>query len=330
MANDSLITVIVPTHNVAQYIESCICSLLSQTYKKLEIIIIDDGSTDGTVDIIRTYEKKDSRVRGYYKESTGVSDTRNIGIEKASGEYIGFCDADDTVECSMFEILHANAVTYKADISHCGYKMVFPNRIDYYYNTNQTIVQNHERGLIDIIENRLVEPSVWNKLFRAELIKDLRFNTNIRIYEDLLFCVHAFSKSQVAVFLDKPLYNYTKREDSTSTSATTTFHITDPIYVADDIYQHYHGVPSLSTICSSKLIANCINSYKAIILSKDSSHKTYKQFVRDRLRNCSGVLREVPIHLRVKALLVQYFPSIYSTIYRFYFRVLSRNKISTT
>ena len=144
-----LISIIIPAYNIEDYIGTCLDSLLKQTYKNLEIIVVDDGSSDNTGKIVDEYTIKYKNIKVIHKKNAGVSAARNSGLDLASGDYIGFVDGDDTVDEEMFEILINNAIKYDADISHCGYKMVFPSRIDYYHNTGILVEQDNKLGLKD-------------------------------------------------------------------------------------------------------------------------------------------------------------------------------------
>jgi glycosyltransferase involved in cell wall biosynthesis len=101
-----LISIVVPVYNSEKYLEKCLVSLINQTYKNIEIIVINDGSTDGSLDIAKQLAKRDSRVKVYSKKNGGLSSARNHGIEKASGEYIGFVDSDDYIDCNMYSYLY--------------------------------------------------------------------------------------------------------------------------------------------------------------------------------------------------------------------------------
>ena len=198
-----LISIIIPAYNIENYIAKCLDSLLNQTYKNLEIIVVDDGSSDDTGKIVDEYAVKYENIKLIHKKNGGVSAARNTGIEVASGYYIGFVDGDDTVDEEMFEVLINNAIKYNADISHCGYKMVFPSRIDYYYNTGILVEQDNQLGLKDLIIGNRVEPGLVNKLYKRELFKKVRLNENIKINEDLLANYYLFKQSQKSVFYDK-------------------------------------------------------------------------------------------------------------------------------
>ena len=227
------ISVIVPVYNIAEYLPRSLDSILSQTHRNTEVIVIDDGSSDGSGDIIREYEKKDSRVKGIFKKNSGVSDTRNAGIECAAGDYISFVDGDDYIEPEMLEHLLENALKYGADISHCGYQMVFPSRVDYYYNTGKLMVQDKRQGIRDLMKGELVEPGIWNKLYKREVIGSVRMPSDIRINEDYLFNVEVFLNSEKSVFEDKPFYHYILRENSAATSKLSEKKLFDGITVRE-------------------------------------------------------------------------------------------------
>ena len=125
MKENIRISVIVPVYNLQDDLERCVVSIMAQTYSNLEIILIDDGSTDRSRDVIQKLAEMDGRIVPVYKENGGVTSARLAGLRKATGEYIGFVDGDDEIEPDMYEFLLKNALDYNADISHCGYQMVF-------------------------------------------------------------------------------------------------------------------------------------------------------------------------------------------------------------
>ena len=113
------VSVIVAAYNIEKYIARCLDSILNQTYKNLEIIVVNDGSSDNTGEIIDKYSEKDIRIKVIHKENSGVSSARNKGLDMSTGDYIGFVDGDDTLETDMYELLVSNAIKNNADISHC-------------------------------------------------------------------------------------------------------------------------------------------------------------------------------------------------------------------
>lgn len=229
------VSIIIPAYNIAPYIGNCLESVLAQSLKNIEIIVVDDGSKDNTVDVIRFYADKDARIKLIRKKNGGVTSARLTGIQAAEGEYIGFVDGDDMIEYDMFERLLGNAKQYHADISHCGYQMVFPNRVDYYYNTGQLIQQNNITGLKDLISGEFVEPGLWNKLFHkklfCELLKNGLMDSKIKNNEDLLMNYYLFKESNHAVYEDWCPYRYLVRNNSATSASMSVQKLTDPIKV---------------------------------------------------------------------------------------------------
>ena len=185
---NKLISVIIPAYNIQDYLGVTLDSILAQTYDNLDIIVVNDGSKDHTGAVADAYAKKDSRVRVIHKENGGVTSARLRGVAEARGEWIGFVDGDDLIEPDMYRHLLENALKYNADISHCGYQMVFPSRVDYYYNTGKLVEQSRETGLRDLLSGGFVEPGLWNKLYRREMFTDLmqKMDFSIKINEDVL------------------------------------------------------------------------------------------------------------------------------------------------
>ena len=145
---DNLISVIVPAYNAAPWLSDCLNSILRQTYKNLEVIVIDDGAIDETPQIIDGYAKKDARIVAIHQKNAGLVAVRNRGIEVASGDFITFVDADDTITPDMYDRLLKNALKYNADISHCGICFCFPDgHEELHYGTGKVKIQNSFEGL---------------------------------------------------------------------------------------------------------------------------------------------------------------------------------------
>lgn len=181
MTANEKISIIIPAYNVEKELSRSLDSALDQTYPYIELVIVDDGSSDGTGAIADRYAEQCTWIKVIHQENQGVFQARLNGIKQASGEWIGFLDADDEMEPEMLEVLMENAVKYNADISHCGYQMVFPSRVDYYHNTGKLVKQDHNRGLIDLLEGTFVEPGLWNKLYRRTLFDSLFSDSRLEI-----------------------------------------------------------------------------------------------------------------------------------------------------
>ncbi len=189
-----MISIIVPVYNTGKYLKECLDSLIEQTYQDIEILLIDDGSTDNSRDICMEYEKKDSRVRMIHKENSGVSDARNLGLDIAKGEYISFCDSDDMVDQKLYTILLDTLEKYKVDRIVGGYS--------YLYNDGRTLyckprMNNGKYEAQDILSIMIDDGTmsgflfsgVNNSLFKKQIIDkwNIRFNSNIKYNEDSLF-----------------------------------------------------------------------------------------------------------------------------------------------
>ncbi len=215
-----LISVIVPAYNIEKYIKDCLDSLLAQTYRDLEILVVDDGSTDNTGRIADEYAEKDSRIRVIHQENRGLSGARNAALPEAKGEWIGFTDGDDRIEKDMYENMIEAALKEDADIALCAYRAVYEGKDDGDEEgtfSGETYVLSREEALDAFVcDNRSfhIYYSVWSKLFKKDLIRDLSFPQG-RNSEDILFSTKALLAAEKAVFVDRPLYLYAaSRPDS--------------------------------------------------------------------------------------------------------------------
>lgn len=237
---DFLISIIVPVYNIERDLPRCLDSILNQTYKNLEIIVIDDGSTDNSKSVIRDYASRDHRIVPVFRDNAGVSATRNYGLSIANGDFIGFVDGDDFIEPEIYSVLLDNAIKYSADISHCGFQIVFSStRVKHFYNSGRLLIHDHLAGIYQIISGQLVEPSMCNKLYRKTCLKDFTIPPGLEINEDLLFNFYAFVHSRKSVFLDKSMYHYIKRSHSASSTLRKDEHfLFDPCRVRNEIFNY--------------------------------------------------------------------------------------------
>lgn len=208
-----ILSIIVPVYNVQEYLDACINSLLSQTYERIEIILVDDGSTDDSGRICERYAGLDSRIRLIHKENGGLSDARNAGIEIAKGEYIGFVDSDDWISTKMYEVLLRNLEVSKADIAVCERVAVYPDRMEDCGGTDSICVLNQEESLDILYANKKYGSYACNKLFRKELFKSIRFPKG-RLFEDIYIMHELFGLANRVVFIDTGLYFYLQRPNS--------------------------------------------------------------------------------------------------------------------
>ena len=312
-----LISIIIPAYNIENYIAKCLDSLLNQTYRNLEIIVVDDGSSDNTGKVIDDYLSKYDNIKVIHKKNAGVSAARNSGIEVASGDYIGFVDGDDTVDEEMFEVLIENAIKYDADISHCGYKMVFPSRIDYYHNTGVLVGQNNEIGLKDLLAGNRVEPGLWNKIYKKELFKDIKIDESIKINEDLLVNYYLFKKAKKSIFYDKCFYNYTLRKGSAATSKVNINKIIDPIKVRKEILEDLEKNSDLYDIAYEKYIMSLVGICRNVQIRKNNEYKSYIDDAKNSLKyEINNIIKNKAVSKKTKLMVIGnlYFSRIFYII----------------
>lgn len=211
------ISVLVPAYNVAPWLPDCLNSILTQTYQNLEIIVVNDGSTDNTESILDRYAQMDGRIVAIHQDNAGLVAARETGIAHATGDYVTFVDGDDTIAPDMYEHLMANALKYKADISHCGMDFVFPDgHIEPHYGTGKILVQDNIEGLRELLIGELVEPSLCTKLYARYLVTNSCLDKSVLNNEDLLRNFTLFSRANRIVFEDFCGYQYFQRPGSMS------------------------------------------------------------------------------------------------------------------
>ena len=312
------ISIVVPAYNIEHYIESTVKSICDQTYRNLEIILVDDGSMDHTPEILDRLAEKDNRIFVIHKRNGGVTSARLCGVEVATGEWIGFVDGDDFIEPEMYEILIENAKKYGADISHCGYQMVFPNRVDYYYNTGRLAEQDNLTGLKDLLEGSFIEPGLWNKLFHRTLFHSLLhddvIDCTIKNYEDLLMNYYLFQFAKKSVYYDICPYHYVLRPNSAATSVVNEHKLRDPIRVMSRICKETVERPELNYLTEKRLTGQMIDAAVMPLGQQPDLISPFRREMRGELRKrlpyilgCSNM----GFKLKSKALWASIWPASY-------------------
>ena len=214
--DSELISIIVPIYNVDRYLRRCIESIINQTYKNIEIILVDDGSSDSSPEICDKYKEKDSRIIVIHKENGGLSSARNAGLEVAKGTLIGFVDSDDYIASDMYEKLKANMDKYSSDISACQFCF------NYKHSKRVCIVSSKEklfRGKEKFDNLKYIKGVAWNKLYKREIFKKIKYPDG-KIYEDHLIICDVLNKAKKVSFLNETLYYYTTRKSSITKTFT--------------------------------------------------------------------------------------------------------------
>jgi len=216
----SLISIIVPVFNVAEYLPRCLNSIINQTYSDLEVIIVDDGSTDGSPLICDEYASMDSRIKVVHKLNGGLSSARNTGLDMCTGEFVIFIDSDDWMDVEMVKSLYDAICSTGADIATCGIINVFADHQEKTSaNSASVVIHKKEaiyRGLVDKSTN--IRTEVWNKLWKKSVIGDNRFKVG-QVYEDVYFNRVVLRNVEKIATVDLALYYYMRyRPGSTQTT----------------------------------------------------------------------------------------------------------------
>ena len=204
-----LISVIVAAYNIADFIERGLDSICSQTYRNLEIIVVDDGSTDNTGALCDRFAAKDQRVQVIHKKNGGLAETRNVGAAKARGSYIAFVDGDDWVDPDMYEKMLSALKEQCADVAVCRYRLVYKSHTDD-QSVDRAIVFEGQEALqyyVQETEEYAIQNAAWNKLYKREIIADLVFPVG-KWYEDIMYTTTVLSRAASCVYLDTACYNY--------------------------------------------------------------------------------------------------------------------------
>ncbi|MBQ3431222.1 MAG: glycosyltransferase [Clostridia bacterium] len=222
-----LVSIIVPVYKVENYLDRCVASIIAQTLKDIEIILVDDGSPDNCPAMCDAWAKKDSRIQVIHKQNGGLSDARNAGLNICTGDYIGFTDSDDYIEPTMFEKLYNSAENHGSDIAVCAhYTANEDSKQEHLLPFSKTVYENEEIvrnfilpliGYKEQAEIPVFEGFVWRQLFKKELLQGIRFQSEKRYFaEDVVFDFDVYPLSKTISVVNEPLYHYYFNEQSLS------------------------------------------------------------------------------------------------------------------
>ena len=214
---EELISVIVPVYKVEKYLKRCVESIVNQTYRNLEIILVDDGSPDRCGEMCEQFAHEDDRIKVIHKENGGLSDARNAGLEIYKGSYVVFVDSDDWLDADMIEILYKTLKKNKADIAECSYRNYFCDCIKEETECNaEIVVGNSEFALESMLDWKYFKPNAWNKLYKRSVIADIRYPKG-KLHEDEFTTYKYIYNAERLVYVDVSKYNYDRRRTDSIT-----------------------------------------------------------------------------------------------------------------
>lgn len=302
-----MISVIVPVYNVQDYLPMCIGSICSQTYRNLEILLVDDGSTDDSPRICREFAERDPRIRYIRMENSGVSAARNRGIELAQGRWIGFLDADDYVEPNFYEELASGIVQSEKKIVCCGVRAedTEGNRIERMKGRILPAeVQDFDReeALLRYLnpDTRILYWSVWNKLCDADLVKECSFEEGRTKAEDFDFCLLCILRSDGIRYLPKELYHYRVRPGSIITGGVFSKNTFDRVFFTDKALREVQkeGAGAEAVRCAQINRELTMAKILRAFHKNRADEKVFREeleYCREALRSCSHEVSRAPL-----------------------------------
>lgn len=295
-----LISVIIPIYNTSQYLGRCIDSLLNQKYKKIEVILVNDGSTDNSLDICKTYKEIDNRILIVDKANGGLASARNAGLDIAKGDFYGFVDSDDYIHPIMYEDLYNALTDNSADISMCGRTIVRERMKRHLFTLENPVVWSGKEAFSKILIWDNIDSSACDKLFKKELFNQIRFPIGMQT-EDVYIIPRIISETNSIVHIGKPRYYWFQRDQSITNSFPTLKTFDDMLTTHDHIVQftkrkypdlnshadHFYLKPifwnvvklkifdirNMDTLLEKKMIREIKSNFLTILLNKHFSAK---------------------------------------------------------
>lgn len=284
---EKLISVIVPIYKVEEYLNRCVESIVNQTYKNLEIILVDDGSPDQCPEICDQWEKKDTRIRVIHKQNGGLSDARNAGMKIMNGEYVAFVDSDDWLEVTMYEKMVTLLEIYHADICECGFQKSSEITVSEFLSSKSALkVYDKIQAMKAVVEEE-IQPVVWNKIYKTKLIKDLHFVKG-KYNEDEYWTYLAVDRAKKIIKVEDAYYHYFFRENSII-NETYSLRRLDGLDARYERMKYLQKYPEIYTIAKQRLIFQCMYHYQKGL--KNLSGSELKQ-LKARIRN---IFSNIPI-----------------------------------
>lgn len=319
------VSVIVPVYKVEKYLDRCVESIVNQTYENLEIILVDDGSTDNCPAMCDKWAEKDNRIKVIHKENGGLADARNAGLNVAQGAYIGFIDSDDYIDLDMYECLIHYAVANNADISGCFYRKIGKDFVNELGSDYSVKVFNCEEYLCEYYSKNVLYFSCCNKIYKRELIGATRFSPEAGLCEDGCFNYETSKKANTIVMINKPMYNYILRETSLTNSKKTLSGWLESINANYEILlkeKNNQTVYLPMAISFVDGLLNAIAQYIKFDCTHDSEYKIIIKILRNNLRMLTDL--QIGKERKIRLYFAGRLTYFYQIIMRIYFKIKQR------
>ena len=307
------ISVIVPVYNVEQYLERCVNSIINQTYENLEIILVDDGSTDRSGGMCDSFAEKDERIKVVHKENGGLSSARNSGIDIATGEYLAFVDSDDWIESCMYQVLMDLAENHHADIVECKFQSVIHEKEEIIQPDLEVVVLDKFEGAKAFFDGTgQTSILAWNKIYNKQLFQNLRFPNGL-LNEDQWLIPKLYMLSEKIVCVNQKYYYYYQSPNSIMRSPFS-FRRLDALKAFEEtrrLYErkHLYDLVQWCDVTYSFLLIKYYNQSKTL-KGKPDVCKKIKKYYNKRMKD---FLKNKHLNWKQKILLILYYviPGIY-------------------
>lgn len=292
------VSVVVPIYKVEKYLKRCVDSILNQTYKNIEVILVDDGSPDRCGKIIDEYEKRENRVKAVHKENGGLSDARNYGMRYVEGELLLFVDSDDWLDWNMIEVMVKNILEYKADVVQSAFYYAYHDHLLFDKNEEQKpYILDRKTLMSELIINEKVKNFAWGKLYKTSLIKDIPFKKGV-LFEDVFWAHHVMHKVNTYVILHEPMYYYMQRDDSIVANYTTR-----NLDMIKGLKERHHFIEDnyaeLTNESYKAIFKACLTHHDLLLINKEvdqggNHRKDIQSYIKKNYLNIKKAVKEDP------------------------------------
>ncbi len=315
------LSVIVPIYNVEEYLDECIKSIVNQTYKNLEIILVDDGSPDHCPELCDIWAEKDSRIKVIHKENGGVSSARNAGLDAAAGDFIAFVDSDDYLDSDMYEIMLTQMREHNADMAQCGIVRENADGSVEVWDSFKApiVVMDNMKLLCSVGEAAGILPvHCANKIFTRKVVENVRFDTRFKYAEDTLFNFAAARNINKAVIQNVPRYHYVNNSDSASHQEFSSSRF-DEHKVMDIIFDMAANDNHVLQYCIKGDVLKSFRTIRQMIASNSCTDKF--KIIRQRIIRHRKAIFSSGLYskaTKLKTLLLWLMPGIYKILIKIY------------
>ena len=320
-----IISIIAPVYNIQEYLSQCLTSICNQTFPDLEIIVVNDGSTDGSGKICDKFALKDPRIRVIHQANKGVSAARNAGLQMAQGDYLAFVDGDDWIESDMYELLLEQLVKQEADIAVCSHYKDKGGKSKARYQSGAIHALTRNDALKALAQDKWLRNYVWDKLYKRQLFENLTFPEGC-IYEDLAINYQLFFRANKVVVVDTPKYHYVLRQGSALRSRYNPqkeLQLFQAVCQQDAFYRQ-HNLWEKTPLLVVKRGIHLLDHLSMLPPSDETKH--IRELVNQKIASYKNLgEKELGCSYTIKLWLQTHSPELYRKCYRM-FRILFKSK----